>query len=224
MLYKGSYQQHINLFPFIIDENALKLEGGSKICFYAFHNLNDDSLNYNFMEDNSMVSIVNTGTLKNATDMNAVFMDPQKRKNIRLDSVFSLFQEAKKAVTGAQKTICSRTSDRPVVPFYQPTLHMKTYPFKFLDAYSRKDTDLFFGRDEEISTLYEMIFQTSILLIYGASARQNQPHTMRTCQQISIARLAGHYHSAGNNLNLSFEKALADAGGSGKTNRTTWIG
>ena len=99
LLYKGSYQQHINLFPFIIDENALKLEGGSKICFYAFHNLNDDSLNYNFMEDNSMVSIVNTGTLKSATDMNAVFMDPQKRKNIRLDSVFSLFQEAKKAVT-----------------------------------------------------------------------------------------------------------------------------
>ena len=27
---------------------------------------------------------------------------------------------------------------------------MKKYPFKFLDAYSKEDTDIFFGRDEEI--------------------------------------------------------------------------
>ena len=94
---------------------------------------------------------------------------------------------------------------------------MKTYPFKFLDAYSRKDTDLFFGRDEEISTLYEMIFQTSILLIYGASG------TGKT--SLIQCGLASKFQShdwlavtirRGNNLNLSFEKALADAGGSGQ--------
>jgi KaiC/GvpD/RAD55 family RecA-like ATPase len=45
----------------------------------------------------------------------------------------------------------------------------KIYPFKFLDSYTKEDTSLFFGRDEEIDRLYEMIFQTSILMIYGAS-------------------------------------------------------
>lgn len=45
----------------------------------------------------------------------------------------------------------------------------KTYPFKFLKSYSRADTDIFFGRDEEIKTLYKMVFQTDILLLYGAS-------------------------------------------------------
>ncbi len=102
LLYKGNYQQNINLFPFVIDENALKLEGGTKICFYACHNLSDGSLNYNFLEDNSTVNIANTGTLQTATDMNALFLDPKKRKDLRFDAVYTLFQEAKKAITGLE--------------------------------------------------------------------------------------------------------------------------
>ena len=43
------------------------------------------------------------------------------------------------------------------------------YPFKFLDAYSRDDQDIFFGRDEEVETLYQMVFQTDLILVYGAS-------------------------------------------------------
>ena len=45
----------------------------------------------------------------------------------------------------------------------------KKYPFKFLDAYSQADHDFFFGREEEVAALYEMVFQTDILLVYGAS-------------------------------------------------------
>lgn len=45
----------------------------------------------------------------------------------------------------------------------------KVYPFKFLDAYTNEDTAFFFGRKDEISILYEMIFTTNIILIYGAS-------------------------------------------------------
>ncbi len=45
----------------------------------------------------------------------------------------------------------------------------KKYPFKFLDAYSQADRDFFFGREEEVAALYEMVFQTDILLVYGAS-------------------------------------------------------
>ena len=46
---------------------------------------------------------------------------------------------------------------------------MKKYPFKFLDAYTREDRDIFFGRDQEIDELYRMVFQTNLLLVYGAS-------------------------------------------------------
>ena len=91
---------------------------------------------------------------------------------------------------------------------------MKKYPFKFLDSYKQDDTDIFFGRDEEIAALYEMIFQTSILLIYGASG------TGKT--SLIQCGLAGKFKSydwlpimvrRGNNINASLEKQLSDAGG-----------
>ncbi|MEL7339232.1 MAG: ATP-binding protein [Bacteroidota bacterium] len=42
-------------------------------------------------------------------------------------------------------------------------------PFKFLDAYSREDKDIFFGRSKETEDLYEEVFKTNLLLLYGAS-------------------------------------------------------
>ncbi len=42
-------------------------------------------------------------------------------------------------------------------------------PFKFLDAFTLKDKDAFFGRDQEIDTLYTMVFKTPMLLVYGLS-------------------------------------------------------
>jgi Leucine-rich repeat (LRR) protein len=46
---------------------------------------------------------------------------------------------------------------------------IKKYPYKFLDAYNRADKDIFKGRNEEIETLYKMVFETDIMLVYGAS-------------------------------------------------------
>ncbi len=43
------------------------------------------------------------------------------------------------------------------------------YPFKFLDSYQKDDVEIFFGRDEEIEQLYEMLSQTNIVMVYGAS-------------------------------------------------------
>lgn len=43
------------------------------------------------------------------------------------------------------------------------------YPFKFLDAYTKEDHAIFFGREQEIDDLYRMVFQTNLLLVYGAS-------------------------------------------------------
>ncbi len=91
---------------------------------------------------------------------------------------------------------------------------MKKYPFKFLDSYNQNDKDIFFGRDEEIEALYEMVFQTSILLIYGASG------TGKT--SLIQCGLAGKFKSydwlpltirRGIDINVSLEKQLTDAGG-----------
>lgn len=102
LLYKGNYQQNLNLFPFIIDVNALAFEGGAKICFYACQDNANGSLNYNFLEDNSIVNITNTETLMRGSDINELLMDPKKLKDMKFDILFALFQEAKKAVTGIE--------------------------------------------------------------------------------------------------------------------------
>ncbi len=90
----------------------------------------------------------------------------------------------------------------------------KIYPFKFLDAYGRDDTRLFFGRDEEVNALYQMVFQSNMLMIYGASG------TGKT--SLIQCGLAGKFQAhdwlalfirRGNDINASFERAVADAGG-----------
>ena len=42
-------------------------------------------------------------------------------------------------------------------------------PFKFLDAYSKKDKDVFFGRHVETEELYDRVFETNLILLYGAA-------------------------------------------------------
>jgi hypothetical protein len=42
-------------------------------------------------------------------------------------------------------------------------------PFKFLDPFELNDKDYFFGRTEEIDELYNMVFKTPLLLVYGLS-------------------------------------------------------
>lgn len=90
----------------------------------------------------------------------------------------------------------------------------KIYPFKFLDAYNKADTGLFFGRNEEINDLYQMIFQSNILMVYGASG------TGKTSLiQCGLAgRFKPHdwlalYVRRGTDMNASLNKALVDAGG-----------
>lgn len=42
-------------------------------------------------------------------------------------------------------------------------------PFKFLDAYHKEDKDIFFGRTEEVEELFNRVYQTNLLLIYGST-------------------------------------------------------
>lgn len=42
-------------------------------------------------------------------------------------------------------------------------------PFKFLDAYTAQDRDLFFGRELEQQRLIELLFRSRLMLVYGQS-------------------------------------------------------
>ena len=46
---------------------------------------------------------------------------------------------------------------------------MSKNPFKFLDSYTKEDFDIFFGRDREIEAMYQKVFESKILLVYGIS-------------------------------------------------------
>jgi hypothetical protein len=45
----------------------------------------------------------------------------------------------------------------------------KRSPFKFLDSYNKNDKNIFFGRDEEVKALYELVQTSKFIMIYGAS-------------------------------------------------------
>lgn len=90
----------------------------------------------------------------------------------------------------------------------------KRYPFKFLDAYTLNDSAFYFGRDEEIAAMYEMIFQTDLLLVYGASGTGKTSliqcglaAKFQTHEWLSL------FVRRGNDINKSLEKALLEAGG-----------
>ena len=42
-------------------------------------------------------------------------------------------------------------------------------PFKFLEPYTKADHDLFFGRDEEVEQLFELVYEAKMVLVYGPS-------------------------------------------------------
>jgi len=42
-------------------------------------------------------------------------------------------------------------------------------PFKFLDSYGVQDKDVFFGREQEVSALYGLVYKTPLTLLYGLS-------------------------------------------------------
>jgi len=88
------------------------------------------------------------------------------------------------------------------------------YPFKFLDAYTRKDQAFFFGREDEVKALYEMVFQSDLILLYGASGTGKT--SLIQCGLAS--KFQSHdwldlYIRRGSNLNDSLQKALTEAGG-----------
>lgn len=102
LLYQGDdYRNGINLFPFIIDFNALTFEQGAKICFFSTRDLNDDgALLYRFLGDNSTVRIEKRGIHAPGADRNELMMNPEHLKTFNLDCVVDGFQEARRTLLG----------------------------------------------------------------------------------------------------------------------------
>ncbi|MGB1242413.1 MAG: hypothetical protein ACPG49_07820 [Chitinophagales bacterium] len=101
LFYKGeNYWNSTNLFPFVIDYNALTFEYGAKICFYHAQSMDGDRdcLEYNFLEDNSILHIESTGVLKPDMDYNEWMVNEEKRQQLNLDCVVVGFQKARKTV------------------------------------------------------------------------------------------------------------------------------
>ena len=102
LLYKGdSYQNGINLFPFIIDVNALTFEQGAKICFFSAKDLNHDSLlEYRFLGDNSVVRIEKQDMAQQNTNLNELMMNQDHLKTLNLNCVVAGFYDARNAILG----------------------------------------------------------------------------------------------------------------------------
>jgi len=101
LIYRGdNYENHIDLFPFVIDYNTLTFEHDSKICFYLSQDINDGSLEYLFLEDNSIVNLKSEGIMKPDTDLNELMMNNKHRKTLNLRSVVEQFWEARRCILG----------------------------------------------------------------------------------------------------------------------------
>jgi hypothetical protein len=98
LLYKGRYQESINLFPFIIDYNALTFEDNVLICLYSSKNMDTGSLDFRILEDNKIKSIKYSGTLAEAKDINETLMNIDNHKLAKLDMVYEQFEAVKKAI------------------------------------------------------------------------------------------------------------------------------
>lgn len=99
LLYLGDdYQDNINLFPLVIDYNALTFEHGVMICFYQGKNIADGSLEYRFLEDESTLHIEAKGLLQGDIDYNELMLTEDNQKLLNLDQVVAALEEARMTV------------------------------------------------------------------------------------------------------------------------------
>ena len=88
----------------------------------------------------------------------------------------------------------------------------KKSPFKFLDAYSRQDADIWFGREDETNALYDSLSGVKHLLVYGPSGAGKT--SLIECglrNQFSDADWYAISIRRGNNLNASVYRSINES-------------
>lgn len=100
LLYSGNdYGSGINLSPFVIDYNALTLEKGTRICFFHLSSMDDGSLEYRVLDDNSLLHLEPYHLPVEGADFGDLLMKEENLKKLNLDNVVSDFAEARQALT-----------------------------------------------------------------------------------------------------------------------------
>ena len=102
LLYQGSdYLNGVNLFPFVIDFNALTFEQGAKICFFSAKDLNDDNtFEYRFLGDSAILRIEKSDLQYASLNLNELMMNTESLKSLNLDCVVESFHDARRSILG----------------------------------------------------------------------------------------------------------------------------
>ena len=93
LLYKGSdYTKNINLFPFVIDYNALTLEKNSKIAFFRQPAFDEDCLEYTFLDTDEVFELEYKGIGEQKGNKNVVFLTDEDTIIYNKDCVLTTFR------------------------------------------------------------------------------------------------------------------------------------
>lgn len=89
---------------------------------------------------------------------------------------------------------------------------MQHSPFKFLNAYEKADGERFFGREDEVEQLYQMTYQSSLMLVYGQSG-SGKTSLIRCglANRFDATDWFDIYIRRGDNINRALEQALRKA-------------
>lgn len=95
---RSNYEEYVNLSPFVIDYNTQMFEKGAKICFFSSKHISDASLNYRFLEDNSIENVNFSNMLNDNTKLENLMKERSNHIKLKFDLIFQQFEEAKKEV------------------------------------------------------------------------------------------------------------------------------
>ncbi len=82
-------------------------------------------------------------------------------------------------------------------------------PFKFLEAYNEHDTEYFFGREQEIEDLYQLLRKSKLVLVYGPSGSGKS--SLVQCglaKRLDITNWLPIFIKRNQNINHSFLQSL----------------
>lgn len=100
LLYRGEhYQDNINLFPFVIDYNAITFEQGTKICFFHSRDISDSNcLNYLVLDDDGILRLSFNDIAQKNIGLQAGLWTDADRSALNIDKVISQYSAASKAL------------------------------------------------------------------------------------------------------------------------------
>lgn len=106
LIYQGeNYSNSVNLFPFVIDFNALTFEQGSKIYFYQCVGFSSEKiLEYVLLKDDEVQKLEFEGVLDQHPNLDDLVGKETELKKMNLDHVILQFKEAKNALTQSTET------------------------------------------------------------------------------------------------------------------------